>query len=438
MMHNAMFGKKPAPSGWNTPGGLAGKLLDGLRSYEFDIGTVAHYDKRVQEEIAKGITDISKVMSPNKSKLRITVPFTSARSARDRAINCDDPLKRDQAIWGLVDREDMLKTMMKSIEHAPNEDLAVSALLALQHCSREDDLASLLAFLEEVGAASNSSINLAEWARLVAADTQAAHYNDHSFLDDPISNRPVVHLADKQFDVTLPLLFQCKARTTIGGIVHETRISPTWFKEIFGDAMACVNADTFQSNLVLEKYVGNLHADGSAHYEHFPFTGTTDKITPSLNFHNYWSQIHRPFYTSGLVEHVTERKPVITNVPMTFARLAVTAAYDKYAVDDVALPESVRGVFFGYGHVEPVNLLRRGPNLRAGDFQISSRINPHTNKLANTQYVGTFFGKIRDTDEQGRLVMNARPTHCDADGKLDYDGDGSMRGDPVRPNDWCL
>jgi len=80
MMHNALFSKEPAPSGWNIPGDLAGKLLDGLRSYQFDIGSVAHYDQRVQHEIARGITDISKVMSPNRSKLCITVPFTSAPS----------------------------------------------------------------------------------------------------------------------------------------------------------------------------------------------------------------------------------------------------------------------------------------------------------------------------------------------------------------------
>jgi hypothetical protein len=79
-MHNALFSKEPAPTGWNIPGDLSEKRLDGLRSYQFDIGSVAHYDQRVQEEIARGITDISKVMSPNRSKLRITVPFTSARS----------------------------------------------------------------------------------------------------------------------------------------------------------------------------------------------------------------------------------------------------------------------------------------------------------------------------------------------------------------------
>lgn len=79
-MHNAMFSKKPAPSGWNILGGLAGKQLDGLRSYQFDIDSVAHYGQRVQDQIARGITDINKVMSPNLSKLRITVPFTSARS----------------------------------------------------------------------------------------------------------------------------------------------------------------------------------------------------------------------------------------------------------------------------------------------------------------------------------------------------------------------
>ena len=225
MMRNAIFSKNPAPIGWNTTGGLAGKLLDGLKDYRFEMESVSHYEERVRTEIAKGIDDISKVMSPNKSKMRITIPFSSVNAARDRAINCDDPLKRDQAVWGLVDSEDIIETLMRSIEKAPNEELAVSALLALQDATREANMKNVLAFLDEVGASSNSDVNLAEWARLIAADTQAAYFNDHSFMDDPISSRTAVHLADKQFDLTLPLLFQCKARTTIGGIVHETRIS---------------------------------------------------------------------------------------------------------------------------------------------------------------------------------------------------------------------
>jgi hypothetical protein len=234
----------------------------------------------------------------------------------------------------------------------------------------------------------------------------------------------------------MPLIFQCNAMTTIAGVQHQVTISPTWFKTIFGDAMACIRQETFQSRLVLEKNVSGLHADGSPHFEHFPFGGTTTQLNSSLHLHNYWSQIFRPYYPSGRVESLRHEGDVIRNVPMTFSRVAVTAAYDKYAVNDVAMPESVRGIFFGYGHIPPQTLLMRGLRLRAGDFQISSRLNPETGKPANTYFYGTFFGKLTDTDADGQLVLNGRATHCDKDGALDYSGCGHMDKDPVAPLDW--
>jgi len=410
--------------------GLAGRLLTSLSRYQFDFDSIKHYDPRVQAEIRDAVTDLRALAAPPTDELRVASPFCSLES--------DNPLERDQAVWNLVasgDSRACLTALMRSIERSPNESTAVSALLALQQVAASD-LPSALHFLQEVGAANNSSVNLSEWARLVARELMAIHENNFGLLDTPVSNRPVVHTANQRFDLTLPLLFQCRARTRIGGVTYETRISPTWFSRIFGDAMACIRADTFRSNLVLEKSVADLHEDGSAHFEHFPFTGTTEQLSSSLFYHNYWSQIYRPFYTSGKVELVTEQAPVLRAVPMTFARLAVTAAYQKYAVDDVPLPESVRGVFFGYGHIDPMALVKRGANLSAGDFQISSRNNPQTGKPANTQYWGTFYGKLSDTDGNGNLQMNSRPVHCDQGGHLDYAGDGKMSPDPVAPLDW--
>ena len=71
-----------------------------------------------------------------------------------------------------------------------------------------------------------------------------------------------------------------------------------------------------------------------------------------------------------------------------------------------------------------------------GDFQIAPAINPATNRPSNTVYYGTFWGKLTDTDESGRLVTNKRDVHCDSSGKLDYHGDGAHAPDPIRPTDW--
>lgn len=417
-------------------GGLAGTILANLSDYSFDYSSIRHYDEQIQSEVREAIRDLRGNALLRRTRGRLILPTMFNEK---RAIASDNPIERDQAVWGLVQSASEsnipIKLLIRSIETAPSQELAVSALLALGHVARLD-LQRALAFLHDIASRSNSEKNLAEWARLIHNELSAVENDDLSLMDTPVSDRPVVHHKGLRFDVTLPLIFQCTARTRVGGVNHEIKISPTWFKQIFGDAMACVNADDFESALVLEKKVMGLHEDGTDHFEHFPFTGTTTRLSNALHYHNYWSQLHRPFYTSGRVEIVTEDRPVIQRVPMTFCRLAMTAAYPRYQVDGVNLPESVRGVFFGYGHIEPMTLIKRGLNIRAGDFQISCKLNPGTGKPANTQFWGTFFGKLTDTDSEGRLVMNGRPVHCDRKGHLDYYGDGAMVPDPVRPQDW--
>ncbi len=415
------------------PNGIANNLIDSLADYRFDREANAHYDERVRTEIDHGARDLRALMARQKSRIVPTAPFIGTK---DKAINCDDdPVLRDQAVWSLANRKRAdVRALARSIERAATDDLAVSALLALQKCS-DTDLDYVTGFLSDL-ASDTSRVNLAEWAALHKAELLACGTGDLEALQDPVCHRPAVHLDGKVFDLTMPLIFQCYACTTIAGVSHQLTISPTWFKSIFGDAMACIRHETFQSRIVLEKNVCGLHADGSPHFEHFPFSGTTTQLSSSLYLHNYWSQIFRPFYTSGRAEQVRGEDDVIRNVPMTFSRVAVTAAYDKYAVDGVPMPESVRGIFFGYGHIPPRTLLLQGLKLRAGDFQISSRLNPENGKAANTYFYGTFFGKLTDTNSSGQLLLNGRDVHCDSAGRLDYSGCGHMDKDPVRPADW--
>jgi hypothetical protein len=415
-----------------SPNGIANNLIESLSNYEFDRTSSAHYDERVRQEIDHGVRDLRSVLARQKSGVVFTSPF---RGTKDKAMNSDDPVLRDQAVWTLAQRKrGDIDTIIRSIEKAPEESLAVSALLALQKLG-DLDYDRVMGFLTELGS-DKVKVNLAEWASLLGREIQTCKSGNLELMSEPVSGRKAVHLPNKVFDLTMPLLFQCNACTSIAGVTHQVTISPTWFKSIFGDAMACIRHETFQNQLVLEKNVMGLHADGSSHYEHFPFTGTTTQLSNNLFLHNYWSQIFRPFYKSGRVEVVHSEDDVHQRVPMTFARVAVTAAYNKYAVDGVAMPESVRGIFFGYGHIPPRTLLTRGLKLRAGDFQISSRLNPETGNLCNTYFYGTFFGKLTDTDSDGQLTLNGRSTHCDEHGSLDYSGKGLMDKDPVRPEDW--
>lgn len=413
------------------PFGLADQLLNGLADYDFDLDSVQHYDATIRGEIAQGVADLRSIKNvQSKPSLR-----ESFERSKDKALHSDDPRLRDQAVWTLVasDSPDAPRIIADSMLTAPTQELKLSAMLALEKVAHKaPDLVT--GVLDEL-ARDAGDVEIAEWAQLKLHEMLSNVPGHQEVLNEAVSDRDFVYEKGRVFDTTMPLHFHCDAFTKVGPATLHTVVSPTWFGELFGQAMACVRTDTFNTNLVLEKDVPNLHPDGSAHYEHFPFQGTTTRVQKRVHRHNYWAQLYRPFYTSGRTELVTESKGVIRDMPMTFCRQAYTFTPARYEQDG-PIPESVRGIYFGYGHIKPSLLLKHGLRPQTGDFQLTSRNNPETGKRANTYFYGTFFGKMSDWDGDGKLDVNTRPVHCSAEGHLDYRGDGTMQPDPFFPEDW--
>ena len=414
-------------------GSATGWLEGNLTDYSLDLDSVASYPPAVVDEVRAGVSALRTLPMRGDA----SGGFGRSGHGLDAALGSNDPVARDQAVWALVRTgAAAIPRLADAVRTAPTTPLAVSALHALSRVARPENPESAAAFEDLLGD-SSLGIDVREWASMLHRECTAG--SAPAALErygEPVSERDYVHLDDRTFDLTMPLLFQGQAVTRVGPATVRADISPTRFSRVFGDAMACIRSETFESNLVLEKCVPDMHADGSPHYEHFPFSGTSHELAPGAWHHNYWANIHRPFYTSGKVEQVSPRSPVIRSVPMTFCRVAVTSVPDKYVAAGRPLPESVRGIFFGFGQVSVRAAIAKRMSLDPGDFQICSRLNPATGREANTYFFGTFFGKLSDTDEHGRLVLNQRPTHCTPEGRLDYFGDGTLAPDPVRPEDW--
>jgi hypothetical protein len=405
-------------------------MLAGLTDYTLDDEIRRKFRPETRTEIDAAIARMRQLFV---KKTGVNISRIFSRDEQDCVLS-SDPVARDQALWSVVDSgNDNLNIVIRSFETAQTHHAELSALLALRKLAHHD-LRRASSFLESV-AADQTRLDMAEWAAL---GLQEISYEGSGpqLLGEAVARRPWAMNPSHRFDVTMPLHFECIAVTRIASASVRTVISPQWFSQIFGNAMALVRGQTFMSEIILEKQVSGLHADGSMHFEHFPFKGETQPLGGNLFLHNYWSEIRRPFYTSGTAEVVDDKHPVLVDVPMTFLRMAITSAPAAYRVDNRPVPESVRGIFFGFGHVEPRVLLARGGRIGVGDFQISSALNPATGKPANTSYYGTFYGKLTDTDGDGKLVTNARDVHCDVAGRLDYHGDGSYAPDPVRPDDW--
>jgi len=408
-------------------------ILAEMRDYVFPAEMIAQYAPEIQAEIEASVRAFGHALGRYNVRRLRRILINDNPTIGDR----DAVVKADQEIWSQVRKgaPDVGWIVSRIREMKPGRG-RVSALLALRKLiDRHADVveAALRSFATDPAI---NDIDLAEWARISLQEMAIMRGADpREVLAQSASTRPVLYNPGRTFDVTMPLFFECRAITKIGRIEIETQISPLWFTEVFGDAMALINAETFESELVLEKQVAGLHPDGSLHYEHFPFTGQTTEISPSIHRHNYWASVKRPFYASGKVEEVSAGQPVYAGMPMTFFRLAQTFTHSRYAVQGRAMPESVRGIFFGFGHAEPLRLIKKAGNLGVGDFQISPRTNPHTGKEANTMFFGSFFGKLQGL-ETGQIALNARDVHCDRKGRLDYHGDGTMAPDPVRPLDW--
>ena len=406
------------------------RMLAGLTNYTLADEIRRRFRPETRTEIDAAIGRMRQLFV---KKTGVNISRIFSRDEQD-CVSSADPVARDQALWSVVDSgNDNLNIVIRSFESAETHHAQLSALLALRKLAHHD-FRRASSFLESV-AADRTRLDMAEWAALGLQEIQYEG-SGPQLLGEAVARRPWVMNPSHLFDVTMPLHFECIAVTRIASASVRTVISPQWFSQIFGNAMALVRRQTFLSEIILEKQVAGLHADGSMHFEHFPFKGETQALDRNLFLHNYWSEIRRPFYTSGTAEVVDEKHPVLVDVPMTFLRMAITSAPAAYRVENQPLPESVRGIFFGFGHVEPRVLLARGGRIGVGDFQISSALNPATGKPANTSYYGTFYGKLTDTDGDGKLVTNARDVHCDVEGRLDYHGDGSLAPDPVRPDDW--
>ncbi len=406
------------------------RMLAGLTSYTLDDEIRRRFRPETRPEIDAAIARMRQLFV---KKTGVNISRIFSRDEQD-CVFSSDPVARDQALWSVVDSgNENLNIVIRSFETAETPHAQLSALLALRKLAHHD-FRRASSFLESVST-DQTRLDIAEWAAL---GLQEISYEDGGpqRLGEAVARRPWVMQPSHRFDVTMPLHFECIAVTRIASATVRTVISPQWFSRIFGNAMALVRGQTFMSEIILEKQVSGLHADGSMHFEHFPFKGETKTLGGNLFLHNYWSEIRRPFYTSGTAEVVDDKHPVLVDVPMTFLRMAITSAPAACRVDNQPLPESVRGIFFGFGHVEPRVLLARGGRIGVGDFQISSALNPATGKPANTSYYGTFYGKLTDTDGDGKLVTNARAVHCDVAGRLDYHGDGTYAPDPVRPDDW--
>jgi hypothetical protein len=288
----------------------------------------------------------------------------------------------------------------------------------------------------------------------------------------------VKFFADRPFDQTIPLEISGCARVVVPGMgIVRAVLSPLWFEQLLGRVLACTNTHTRDQELVVEKELHGLHADGSAHYEIFKFIGVTERISARTAKHHYESISPRTFYPGGRTEDPTPILDPVPNVGVMLTRIAITEISDTVNIPPkeempAVLPpaqripggpqtwqpparpnlpslppvgiggvtpfhamaiDSVRGRFFGHAYVNIERVLKGEP-LGPGDVQLSTPHDPRVAHCSNAFLFGTFKGVLSDVDGDGRLDLNTVPCHALANGQLDYRLSGTPNADPFDPN----
>ena len=345
--------------------------------------------------------------------------FDSRSDAKLQQVMVDHEvaLERERAIWEYADRHqgESLDVLTSIARHDADPAVRWSTLWAIQKFTGMESLEVLGTFLED------DHPEVRTWAGLlvreIMGETPAA----------AVERRPAKFDKSNPFDQTLPLTIAGYARVSLpgGGWVQAT-LSPQWFEAILGRVMACTRAETFTTDLVIEKRVKAYHADGSNHYEIYPFRGHSQRLSANIHAHYYQSETRHTFYPSGKVEDTSEDP--IDGVIVNIQRGALT---EMARVDDGrSVVASVRGRYIGAAYVNLSRVIANGMEIGPGEVQLSSFHHPVAGKLTNTHLFGTFKGKLADLDGDGYLDVNTERCHGTIAGAHDEDLDGVPDRDP--------
>ena len=203
--------------------------------------------------------------------------------------------------------------------------------------------------------------------------------------------------------------------------------------------MACTNASTITTDLVIEKAVRGMHPDGSDHYEIFKFRGMSSELSETQLEHHYVSSMSRAFYPSGIVEEGPSAAE-----PIELQRVAATAfsrpgefaiggdgarARRLATADRLPFVKSVRGRYFGWAAVNIPAVLQAG-TVGAGHVQLSNPTGAVSGPMTNARLYGIFRGKVSDHTGSGAASVNLVPCHGTLDGEHDLHCDGIKAPDP--------
>lgn len=308
---------------------------------------------------------------------------------------------RDLCIWSLVYQRPM-NTIGLITEIARNEKnprLRKSAAWALMKLGAVDSLRQALA--------SETDANVAVWKQHLLNDL-----NDTTSSSD---SRAVRKRDGVPFDLTLPL--------EVEGVVEFKDRSEKWHtyatgpisnERLIGKLTPGVNADTFNTTVVLQKRIRNLNGTGRDYVEGYNLKGLSRMVSDNVIRHQYEASSKHDVFPSGIVGDESMGK--IELATATLERCAdTTLSFSPNA--SFPYPHAVRGTFKGFVYVNPSIIDSPDRNID-GRLQILSPVDSYAGHLVNGIFYGTFRGVLEDVDGDGIVELNGVEMLVDKDGNV--------------------
>lgn len=227
--------------------------------------------------------------------------------------------------------------------------------------------------------------------------------------------RPLRILEGRQFDVTVPLQVEGLVEfRTDDGQWQTVVAGPIMNERMIGDLTPGIRAETFQTELVLQKRIRNIHGSARDHFEGYLLRGLSRQIAPNVMRHQYEGRSLHTVYPSGVVEDASMGQ--IDGVTATLERVADTTFSQRPGVPR-PIPEAVRGSFKGYVFASPRLLSEPGRPVD-GLLQIISPMDANGGGLVNGIFHGTFRGVLEDVDGDGVVEANGVEMFVGTDGRL--------------------
>lgn len=343
------------------------------------------------------------------------------------ARNLPDPAFREHALYQYLARNgaDALPVIRRALFEDTDTDLRINLLWALEWLESEECRDLGMALIND------RDLRVREWARVFAWEMG---WREEDFRQP----REFKHYEGRTFDETIYLHITCNIYIKLGqgnDMWGHLLISPQMLKRVFGQALACNNMETRDSEVVVAKTLAGLNADGSNHHEAFLFKGFTELSNQSQGNFYFETQTKRPIFLSGKANDTS--KGVVEDVTVPFARQGQWFLNDDISVRGRKAIEYVRGLFQGWSYVNLERIENSGGEFFfPGNSILSTLHHPVVGPLTNGFVNGRFKGKIVDWDGDGVIDLNYLPAHATTKGEIDTNLDGVADEPGRHVSDW--